>query len=540
MPNVTLRHNNSPKLATTSTGIDVTGTVTADGLSIGGTSNFTSLVRLTGDRGTFVDSSENSAVPHIFATNDAVGDFSQEAGHLVIQSRVHTSVYRDIIFAGGTTNAKRLMTIQGEGDISFFEDTGTTAKLFWDASAESLGIGTTSPSFPLEVDGGTGDGIKIKAGNTSNDDSFLVANSSDTTMFLVDGGGNVGIGTSSPARRLSVNSAGTQIAARFESSSTNSGRIALLDANTTADNYVNVAASGDDLALYAGGAEYVRVNDGGNLLVGKTSDDNTTTGMVVGQNGFTKIVRTSGTANVNTVLQLNRLATDGEILRLQKDGTTVGSIATTSNRLSIGSNDVGLFFDSTNERVTPIDQDNQTDRDAAIDLGYASSRFRDLYLSGNVTHGTAPSSSAAGVFTEAVGRTTYSRGSGTGGFANLSFINGNGTVGSVVTSGYATAYNTSSDYRLKENVVTLTGATARLNQLAPKRFNFIGDTDVTVDGFLAHEVADVVPEAITGAKDAIDDEGNAVYQGIDQSKLVPLLVATIQELEARIAALESN
>jgi hypothetical protein len=97
---------------------------------------------LTGTRGTFIDSSENSTIPNIFATNDAVGDFSQEAGHLVIQPRVHTSVYRDIIFAGGINNAKRLMTIQGEGDISFYESTGTTAKLFWDASSESLSIGT--------------------------------------------------------------------------------------------------------------------------------------------------------------------------------------------------------------------------------------------------------------------------------------------------------------------------------------------------------------------------------------------------------------
>ena len=87
----------------------------------------------------------------------------------------------------------------------------------------------------------------------------------------------------------------------------------------------------------------------------------------------------------------------------------------------------------------------------------------------------------------------------------------------------------------------MTGATARLKQLAPKRFNFIVDPDdTTVDGFLAHEVQTVVPEAITGTHNEVDDEGNPVYQGIDQSKLVPLLVATIQELEARIAALESN
>jgi len=93
---------------------------------------------------------------------------------------------------------------------------------------------------------------------------------------------------------------------------------------------------------------------------------------------------------------------------------------------------------------------------------------------------------------------------------------------------------------MKENVVALSGATDRLKQLNPSRFNFIVDADTTVDGFLAHEVQAVVPEAVTGTKDAVDADGNPEYQGIDQSKLVPLLVATIQELEARIAALESK
>jgi ABC-type transport system substrate-binding protein len=137
-------------------------------------------------------------------------------------------------------------------------------------------------------------------------------------------------------------------------------------------------------------------------------------------------------------------------------------------------------------------------------------------------------------------------------------------VGSISTTASATSYNTSSDYRLKENVTADWDATTRLKQLNPVRFNFISDADTTVDGFLAHEVQDIVPEAISGTKDGmrdeeyevtpavLDEDGNEVtpavmgtrsvpdYQGIDQSKLVPLLVKTIQELEARIAALESN
>ena len=122
------------------------------------------------------------------------------------------------------------------------------------------------------------------------------------------------------------------------------------------------------------------------------------------------------------------------------------------------------------------------------------------------------------------------------------------------------AYRTSSDHRLKENVSDMTDATTRLKLLKPKRFNFITEPDTTLDGFLAHEVQSVVPEAISGTHNGLevwkegeelpdgvsvgdnklDDDGNTIpkYQGIDQSKLVPLLVKTIQELEARITALE--
>jgi hypothetical protein len=164
------------------------------------------------------------------------------------------------------------------------------------------------------------------------------------------------------------------------------------------------------------------------------------------------------------------------------------------------------------------------------------------------------------------------------------FVNPNGQVGSIRTNGSSTSYNTSSDYRLKDNVTSDWEATTRLKQLNPVRFNFITNTDTTVDGFLAHEVQSVVPEAISGTKDGMmdeeyevtpaveatyDDDGNILteevpavmgtrsvpdYQGIDQGKLVPLLVKSLQEaltkideqslkigeLETRIASLEAN
>ena len=128
----------------------------------------------------------------------------------------------------------------------------------------------------------------------------------------------------------------------------------------------------------------------------------------------------------------------------------------------------------------------------------------------------------------------------------FTFNNPNGEVGRITTSGSSTSFLTSSDYRLKENNVLINDGITRVKLLKPYRFNFIVDADNTVDGFFAHEVQSVVPEAIAGTHNEVDDEGNPVYQGIDQAKLVPLLTAALQEaitkiedLETRIQALEN-
>jgi hypothetical protein len=130
--------------------------------------------------------------------------------------------------------------------------------------------------------------------------------------------------------------------------------------------------------------------------------------------------------------------------------------------------------------------------------------------------------------------------SGTSAFQIVQFANGNGQVGTIVLSGSSTAFNTSSDYRLKENVITEWDATTRLKQLKPSRFNFKTDKDTTLDGFLAHEVSDIVPEAISGEKDAVDKDGKIEPQAIDQSKLVPLLTKALQEAVAKIETLEAK
>jgi hypothetical protein len=483
------------------TALDVTGTVTADGLRVDGTPvRFVSTAPMLN----FMES----------GVTDSNHRLRQNAGNFVIQK--------------------------------LSDDEGTaTDRLFIDGGTGNVGIGTSSPDDALVVRGNIASPHRIAISNenasgkealkfsqgtttkswiefdnsTSNFDVWqytsnpLRFGTSNTERMRIDASGNVGIGTSSPDSGYKLDVAGNVVF----------GDGGGFDMNV----------DGTRWQFSLGGSEKMRLDASGNLLVGKTSDAINVAGVV---NYSAGIVRASRNGNSG---QFGRISTDGDIVTFYKDTVTVGSIGVkASNNMVLDgavADHAGLEFGT----HTVMPREAGADADATINLGGTSRRFKDLYLSGNATHGTTPSSSAAGAFTEAVGRTTYSRGSGTGGFSHLKFINGNGTVGTVTTSGSATAYNTSSDYRLKENVVAMSGATERLKQLKPSRFNFITDADTTVDGFLAHEVQDVVPEAISGTKDAVDADGNPEYQGIDQSKLVPLLVATIQELEARIAALES-
>ena len=122
------------------------------------------------------------------------------------------------------------------------------------------------------------------------------------------------------------------------------------------------------------------------------------------------------------------------------------------------------------------------------------------------------------------------------------FYSGVNERGSITVNSFATAYNTSSDYRLKENIKSIDNSVDRLMSLNPCSFNF-KSTDknkLVIDGFIAHEAQEVVPEAVTGLKDAIDKNGDPIYQGIDQSKLIPLLTAALQEAIERIKALENK
>lgn len=129
----------------------------------------------------------------------------------------------------------------------------------------------------------------------------------------------------------------------------------------------------------------------------------------------------------------------------------------------------------------------------------------------------------------------FSSGAITTSVAQISFVNGTGTVGQIATNGGATSYATSSDYRLKENVLPMTGALATVSALKPCTYKWKA-SGLNGQGFIAHELQAVIPECVVGEKDAVNEDGSIKAQGIDTSFLVATLTAAIQELNAKVDA----
>jgi len=256
-----------------------------------------------------------------------------------------------------------------------------------------------------------------------------------------------------------------------------------------------------------------------------------------------------GNVGVGTVSPLSKLDVSGGFLTVSKDANTAGRIGASEYITGSTAND--LIVQATGSGVTRFYQ--------------SGTHSMTIANAGDVVIGNAYSSTGAnGPFSRFTGNGGISQfGVGvTNNVQQIQFFNGNGGVGGIWTNGSSTSYNTSSDYRLKTDVQPMTGATATFKLLKPVNFEWIVDGTRT-DGFLAHELQEVIPEAATGSKDAmrdeeyevtpavLNDEGNETtaavmgtrsvpdIQGIDQSKLVPLLTATIQELITRIEALEN-
>jgi hypothetical protein len=364
----------------------------------------------------------------------------------------------------------------------------------------------------------------------------------NTPVLSAKADGNVGIGTFSPARKISIYD-GVLPAIALQTSST----------GTT---------SGDGFQVQMSGTEAYLWNYENSRIYLGTNNSHV---MQIGSNGRVGI----GTGTTAPVEDLHIKGTNPRI-NVEGDGSSYyPSIRVTglNGGISLGtyyggniSGEHGIAFLTGSSATDSGTRRMVINGSGEVAIGDTNPTRHTQVTRTLIYNGSTTASHAA----------LHCSRNGTGNEFQVAFSNAYGVRGTITTTSGAVSYNTTSDYRLKENVVELTGATDRIKQLEPKRFNFIVDPDKTVDGFIAHEAQSVVPEAVTGTHDAmrdeeyevtpavLDEDGNVVteavmgtrsvpdYQGIDQSKLVPLLTAALQEaitkiedLEARVAALET-
>jgi hypothetical protein len=164
--------------------------------------------------------------------------------------------------------------------------------------------------------------------------------------------------------------------------------------------------------------------------------------------------------------------------------------------------------------------------------------------SGNLLVGGTSNPTSGRIYSQADGSLQYpiatnNTNTGTGSQIQIDILRNSSRVGSISTTNTTTVYNTSSDYRLKENVQPMTGALAKIAELRPVTYKWKADGS-DGEGFIAHELQAVVPHAVTGEKDAVNEDGSINPQGIDTSFLVATLTAAIQEQQAMIEELKTK
>jgi hypothetical protein len=373
-------------------------------------------------------------------------------------------------------------------------------------SSGRCGIGTTSPQKRLHVVGD--DGAVSSFPTIGGKDFLILENNGNCNLSLIAGA------TSGCTLKF------------FASGSSEPAGSILSDHG---NNYLGLAHT-SSLSFSTAGTERARIDSSGRLLVGTSSAFSQYSA------GF-QLVNNSGSGI--DCGRFDNSASSSDVILTKGRGGSVGTRGIVSNNDQLGQigfkGDDGSTLNSYAAAITALVDGTPGTNDMPGRLVFsttadgASSPTERLRIGSS---GTTASTTASTNF--------LCINTGANGTALIYFQTASAELGKIRINGAGVAYDTTSDYRLKENVEPITGAIDRVQALKPWRFNFISHPEVTVDGFLAHEAQEVVPEAVGGTKDEVDADGKPVYQGIDQSKLVPLLTAALQETIAELQALKAE
>ena len=436
--------------------------------------------------------------------------------------------------------------------MTFRVSTNGTGESMRITSAGSVGIGETSVDAKLHLTTATAGlvnqkfesagGAAWRLGVPASQTYFAFDNANDdlsSPKLVIDTNGKVGIGTASPSQKLEVHDASS-------TTTSNDGGVGIVIKNTNStDNnqgslefqnsagtktasiistFTDHSSNEGQLSFCTGPgggtfAEAMRIDANGRVGIGVTSpslalevSDNNTNGVLGVKNTSNdrNTFKSSNAAGTRT-LDIGNNSSGHGILNIRNSSGTV-------NTQLLGSGD--SYFNGGDVLI------GKTSSGIAVD-------GVEFNTSSHFTNFTRERNSSGGTIMQ-VNRTGSEDGS------VISFMRSGSEKGSISVTSSATAFNTSSDYRLKENITSLSSCLDTVSKIKPSTFNFIDTPNQTVDGFIAHELAEVVPQAVSGEKDGIDEHGEPIYQGVDHSKLVPLLVGAIQELKAEIEQLKNK